>query len=318
MAYAAAPGRRLHPWLTPLAVVVTVALILLGVWTVATIEPAAPPPPEPSLGQLGVMTRVMVRIVVLAVLLGLLGDLRPAVERTRARLAIEGPSAGMERLGMGLRILFDELAPGRARAHRAAAAERTRLAADLHAEIVPAVRDALAESERGGSPERLAASLRALLAEIDDLVDERHSVVLEELGLVAAIERLAERVEDRSEVRVTIDVDGASAGPGSGRPPREVERAAFRVTGLALENVVRHAPDATADMTIVATPRDVVLTIEDDGPGLVPPSTDGAANVGRRGMIDMRTAADAVGATLTVGPASDVGGTLVRFTWTRR
>ena len=219
---------------------------------------------------------------------------------------------------MGLRILFDELAPGRARAHRAAAAERTRLAADLHAEIVPAVRDALAESERGGSPERLAASLRALLAEIDDLVDERHSVVLEELGLVAAIERLAERVEDRSEVRVTIDVDGASAGAGSGRPPREVERAAFRVTGLALENVVRHAPSAAADMTIVATPRDVVLAIEDDGPGLLPPSTDAAANAGRRGMIDMRTAADAVGATLTVGPASDVGGTLVRFAWTRR
>ena len=164
----------------------------------------------------------------------------------------------------------------------------------------------------------MAASLRALLAEIDDLVDERHSVVLEELGLVAAIERLAERVEDRSEVRVTIDVDGASAGLGSGRPPRDVERAAFRVTGLALENVVRHAPNAAAHMTVVATPRDIELAIADDGPGLSPSFTDTAASSGRRGLIDMRTAAEAVGATLTVGPASELGGTLVRFAWTRR
>ena len=63
------------------------------------------------------------------------------------------------------------------------------------------------------------------------------------------IEWLAERVEDRSDVRVEIVVDGGDGvrSPGVARPvrPRGTERAAFRVAQLALDNVVRHAPAST-------------------------------------------------------------------------
>ena len=68
---------------------------------------------------------------------------------------------------MAPRIFIDEITPGRGRARHAADIERSRLAAELHAEVVPLVRQALREAEDGGSPERLAVALRDVLAEVD-------------------------------------------------------------------------------------------------------------------------------------------------------
>ena len=156
---------------------------------------------------------------------------------------------------------MDEVVPGR-EAGRAEAAEdeRGRLAADLHAEVLPSLRRALVEAEAGGTVERLAADLRAAVDEVESLLVSRRSIVLEELGLLAAVEWLAERVEDRSAVRVEIEVGAADAD--GGRPPREVERAAFRVAQLALDNVVRHAPGATATVAVAASAAGVRLRID--------------------------------------------------------
>ena len=84
----------------------------------------------------------------------------------------------------------------------------------------------------------------------------RRSIVLEEMGLRAAIEWLAERIEDRSDVRVEIEVEGDNTVVGEAvtRPPRDAERAAFRVAQLALDNVVRHVPEGVAVVTIAVAP----------------------------------------------------------------
>ena len=106
----------------------------------------------------------------------------------------------------------------------------------------------------------------------------RRSIVLEEMGLLAGVEWLAERVEDRSDVRVEIVVEATAdaAGGEAGRPPRDVERAAFRVAQLALDNVVRHAPGAHGAVSRSRRPRRRVrLRIEDDGDG--PPVDEAAA-----------------------------------------
>jgi signal transduction histidine kinase len=253
--------------------------------------------------------------------LGLVRDLRPAVDRTRARLAEGGTGDGRSPGALSVaRIFVDELVPGR-EAGRAEAAqdERGRLAADLHAEVLPSLRRALAEAEAGGTVERLALDLRSAVDEVEGLLASRRSIVLEELGLLAAVEWLAERVEDRSAVRVEIEVGaGDAAGDGSGgRPPREVERAAFRVAQLALDNVVRHAPSSTARVGVVATAGAVRLRIEDDGDG---PQVDEAAALrsGRRGIADMRAEARSCGATLDVGAGSAGRGTVVDLRWAGR
>lgn len=247
-------------------------------------------------------------------LTGLLRDLGPAFARTRARLAADSND---ERSSGGplsvLRIFVDEVVPGR-EAGRAEAAEdeRGRLAADLHAEVLPSLRRALAEAEAGGTVERLAADLRVAVDEVESLLVARRSIVLEELGLLAAVEWLAERVEDRSAVRVEIEVGTPDAD--GGRPPREVERAAFRIAQLALDNVVRHAPDAQARVSVASSARAVRLRVEDDGD--TPPIDEAAATrAGRRGIADMRAEAMACGARLEIGRGADGRGTAVELAW---
>jgi signal transduction histidine kinase len=216
-------------------------------------------------------------------------------------------------------IFLDEIAPGRTRARLAAADERTRIAADLHAQVVPAVRRALDEAEHGGSPDRLVETLRAVLADVDAMGAERHSITLDALGLVSAIEQLAERTEERSDVRITIDV-ASQATPSTmatddgERPPRAVETAALRIAQLALENVVRHAPAATVRLEVVADPGRVRLVVADDGPGLAPRSGETAAAAGRRGLVDMRMAAESCGGSVVVH-SGDGRGAVITFSW---
>ena len=158
-----------------------------------------------SIGDLALVTRSAIAGVLVFTVLGIVGDLRPAGDRTRARLtddsdASGGPLGVIGRTADAARIFIDELTPGGRRARRAADDERTLIAMEIHADIVPLVRRALREAEQGGSPERLALALRDVLAEVDGLASDRHSVALDELGLLPAIEWLAERTEERSTV----------------------------------------------------------------------------------------------------------------------
>ena len=262
-------------------------------------------------------------ITVLAVA-GLARDLRTPFARARRRITAGEAGHGRDALSM-VRIFVDELVPGR-EAGRAEAVEdeRGRLAADLHAEVLPSLRRALAEAEAGGTVERLAADLRSAVDEVEALLLARRSIVLEEMGLLAGVEWLAERVEDRSTVRVEIEVDAPEVPDGprppdapdadAGRPPREVERAAFRVAQLALDNVVRHVPGSTARVTVAASGSRVRLRVEDDGDG--PPVDEAAAmRAGRRGIADMRAEARACGAALAIGRGAGGRGTAVELRW---
>jgi signal transduction histidine kinase len=324
VAYAADPGRRLARWLPIVGGLVVVSLLGAGVWAVATTGIAGAPTGSNAslLGNLSVVTRASLGSVVLFVGLGLLGDARPAAARSRRRLAITRPTPNTpsERADYAmawLRAFLDEIAPGRSRAHRAALSERSRIVRDLHAEVVPAVRRALAEAERDGSVEHLADSLRDVLHEVDALVGSEHAIQLEVGGIVPALEWLAERVEERSTVRVTINVEDGSDGRTEQSPP-EVAAAAFRVAGLALENVIRHAPGSEATVHVRVGPERLRLVIADDGPGLPAEIERSAAITGHRGLADMVTEASGSGASVLVergdGP-TDRPGTTVTFDW---
>lgn len=178
--------------------------------------------------------------------------------------------------------------------------------------MLPSLRRALTQAEAGGTVERLAADLRSAVDEVESMLVARRAIVLEEMGLLAAVEWLAERVEDRSDVRVEIEVGGGPADPS--RPPRDVERAAFRVAQLALDNVVRHAPGSLATVRLAVLPGNVQLRIEDDGEG--PPVDEAAAaRGGRRGIADMRAEARAAGAALELGRGAGGRGAAVEFRW---
>ena len=94
-----------------------------------------------------------------------------------------------------------------------------------------------------------------------------------------------------------------------------MEAAAFRVVQLALENVVRHAPAATASIQLTAEPDRVRVSIRDDGPGLRADAGPLAVASGRRGLADMRAAAAGCGASLLAGTEQGGVGTVIRFAW---
>ena len=211
--------------------------------------------------------------------------------------------------------LVDELTPGRAQERRGAQAERARLARELHAVVVPGLRQAIREADRQGSVEQLAASLRQALMQVEAMMESRDALGLELGGLVPALESLAERTEERSDVRVTIDViDDPSHDAGS--PPQAVQAAALRVATLALDNVARHASNSAVRLTVATGANGVRLSIEDDGPGL-PSAFERASDAGR-GLADMATEAALCGATLRSGPGPSESGTLIAFDWPKR
>lgn len=318
VAYATGPRRGAGARVKAVAWIALGFVAIVSVGVLATLDDGIPAPPLSPLGNVVLVTRALLAVVLATTVFGVLADLRPAAGRTRDRLSDARIAPGPARLAEALQIFIDELAPGHGRARRAATAERSRIAAELHADVVPAVRRALSEAERGGPPERLAVVLRDVLGEVDGLVEARHSVVLDELGLLAALEWLAERTEERSDVRVTIDVVGVPTPTtaATDRSTKAVEAAAFRIAQLAIDNVVRHAPAASAGMELTNEPGRLRLVIRDDGPGLASDASRLAAASGRRGLADMRAEAQACGGSVVVESADGVGGgTVVRFSW---
>lgn len=251
-----------------------------------------------------ISARLGAAFVAVMTIAGALRDLSGPVRRARARTrnAREWPGA-----------LAEELLPGAGTMRRLGRdEERARLAADLHALVLPDLRraaDAAAKASADtGKP--VAAELRQALAGVERLMHERHSVVLEEYGLVAALEWLAERTEEQSPTEVAIELEGGRVDDRSATPP-EVERAAFRIALLAVDNVVRHSGAAHVALRLVVDDRGMRMVVADDGGGI---DTRRSAPTGR-GLIDMRAAAADVGASLQVEGAS--GGTRIALTWTK-
>ena len=128
----------------------------------------------------------------------------------------------------------------------------------------------------------LRAELRTAIADIRRLVHGLRPPALDELGLVGALQRLAEGIgAEGSGLRISVDVPTAL-------PPltAAVEVAAYRVAQEALTNVVRHADARTATVRLTVDPSALTVAVEDDGTGL---PADVVAGVGLSSMRE-RTA----------------------------
>lgn len=314
-AYAATRVRLRHRWLAAAGIAAVGALAAVAGWAVANPTDTTFVAGS-ALGSLGMVTRLFLVITTVFTGIGVIGDLLPAADRARRRVDTGGERIGStgERVVAWLRAFGDELSPGRLRARRAVLAERSRVARDIHADVVPGLRKALADAERGAPPDQLAASLRDVLADVEAVGTAQHPIQLEIGGLAAALEWLAERVESRSDVRITLNI-ADPGGEASGEPPAEVAASAFRVAALALDNVVRHAAGRSVVVDVRSEARLVDLSIIDDGPGIADGALVKARDDGRRGLADMAAEASESGGALQVteGPAGV--GTCVRFAW---
>jgi signal transduction histidine kinase len=145
----------------------------------------------------------------------------------------------------------------------------------------------------------LRDELRSAIADIRRLVYDLRPPALDDLGLVEALRRLAERYGSESgQLRVSV-----KAPEDLPNLPAAVEVAVYRIAQEALTNVAHHA-QAQNCVVQLAVDEDVALEVIDDGVGI--PKERGAGV----GLSSMRERASELGGTCVVEPAPE-GGTQV-------
>jgi signal transduction histidine kinase len=170
------------------------------------------------------------------------------------------------RLHAELVAQLHELAQSRARIVQAGVAQRRQVERDLHdgaqqrllalaatigraatAASDPVVQDLMGQAR---------AELRQALKELRDLARGIHPAVLEQVGLGAAVETVAESMP--LPVHVTVDTE---------RLPAAVESTAYFVICEALANVTKHAAATHAEVDVRRTDSTVHIAVTDNGAG---------------------------------------------------
>lgn len=169
----------------------------------------------------------------------------------------------------------------------------TSLAVELKA--LEAAKD-LAEVRRHARRLREVAS--TTLGEVHHLATELRPTLLDDLGLVAAVEHHVEELRRRH----GVSVDFETVGPWDPDTlPAEAETALYRICQEALTNAVRHAEARRMSVVLTRRPNSLVAIIEDDGKGFsvdeVLGATRGEENLG---LFGMQERAALLGGKLTI------------------
>jgi signal transduction histidine kinase len=193
--------------------------------------------------------------------------------------------------------------------------ERKYWARELHDETLQglgALRLLLASALRRGTPEALTEAVQdavdELLAEIDQLralITELRPAALDELGLAAAIEALAERSSVTGGLEVTGDVMLAEGGDSTRLSP-ELESTVYRLVQEALTNVVKHARAERAEIRVSSRDNMIRVEVSDDGVGFDPD-----VRAPGFGLTGMRERLELVGGRLEISSAVGRGTTLL-------
>ena len=189
--------------------------------------------------------------------------------------------------------------------------ERRRLARELHDETGQALTSILlglkALEERSKDPASRAATeeLRELvvstLQDVRRLAVELRPSALDDFGLVAALERLAESFAEQT--GISVDFQTALADE---RLPEEVETALYRIVQESLTNVVKHAQARRVSILLARKDGAVKAVVEDDGQGFDPAEqTDDGY-----GLMGMRERLALLGGRLEVESGHDGGTTI--------
>ncbi len=113
--------------------------------------------------------------------------------------------------------------------------------------------------------------------------------MLDDLGLVAALEWLAREVSRRSPIEVAVQADDIPESL-----PDELRVCIYRLVQEALNNAVRHSGAANAKVTLQQSPEGILVRVTDDGRGFEPKRTRGL------GILGMEERVIRLGGTFTV------------------
>jgi hypothetical protein len=216
--------------------------------------------------------------------------LRDVTERVRAEQALLKSKEELQLLALA--------------AHQTREQEQSRIARELHDELgqsltalkmlVASVRETVAQDD-GASAEKLdkmGAVLDRTVAATRRIAADLRPLMLDDLGLIPAIEWLAEDFTQRNEIPCALAFDD---------PELKVTgvhaTAIFRIVQEALTNVARHAKAGRVELRIAHEHSHVRIRIRDDGVGF---ATDAPRAPNSRGLLGMRERAYLLGGTIGV------------------
>ena len=198
----------------------------------------------------------------------------------------------MVRVGSTLNLLLDGLLADRSRMRLLAAqvinaqdAERARVARELHdgtaQTLAAAMLQLSAVARNATSPDEAdaLAELRSLVAsaleEVRTISHTIHPRVLDDLGLVSALEWLARQTRQDGVLEVEVE-----AGPGAEDIPAAASSVLYRVAQESIRNVVQHARAKHVRIVLTIDHDVASLSVIDDGNGF----DVGSAEARRPGM----------------------------------
>lgn len=188
-----------------------------------------------------------------------------------------------------------------------------RIASQLHdeaAQLLASVHFALADVASNLPTDRAneIQAARGLLDQIEqrlrNLAHELRPPILDDLGLVPALEFLADSVSKRWGLPVTVQ-----ASIDRDLPPT-VEATVYRITQEALTNVAKHAKATHAEVCVQQAAHQVACSIRDDGMGF--DATALAPGKGSRGigLVEIQERVAALGGVLRLGSNTPRGSDL--------
>lgn len=206
-------------------------------------------------------------------------------ETVRAVIDEAAPELDNARLRAAVAVQLEEIRASRERIAEAQIDERRRIERDLHDGAQQRLLGVAAQMQAAllnGSPERLVAALelgvsesRTAVAELRALANGLHPAVLEDGGLLAALEDLSTRLP------VSLTVRGTHR-----RHEPLIEATMWFVACEAISNAIKHAAAHRVTLQLDDVDAELRLAVEDDGLGGANP-----AGAGLRGLADRVEAA---------------------------
>lgn len=185
-----------------------------------------------------------------------------------------------------------------------------RISHELHdqaGQLVASVYVAIGEVARKAPP-AIAEQLRAvhgLLDRVEEqlrrLSHELRPTMLDDLGLVPALEFLAEGVAARTAMAVAVE------GPRDERFPAAIETVLYRVAQEALTNIARHARARRAWVRVTRDGPRLHCAIRDDGVGFDVSTALGRGGAQGIGLIGIRERLARIGGSLRITSAPGEG-----------
>ncbi|MES2946942.1 MAG: chemotaxis protein CheB [Pseudomonadota bacterium] len=184
--------------------------------------------------------------------------------------------------------------------------ERRLLAQDLHDDLGQLLAIAslkVAMLQKRDLPKSIQPTVAECAKAVDQVNRKLRSMslqlnppMLEQLGLVPAVQWLADEINGLHRIDIAIADDGA---------PKPMERAVsatlFRAVRELLVNVTKHAHVSKAEIAIVRNPDDTMsLTVSDAGSGFSPDAVVSSADRGGYGLISLRERLSYLGGELAV------------------